>query len=346
MANFPQYKVNPATILAPQILYCGEHDHIDVAQDYLFIENEVRQTTKDYKLANIAGIVCFGGTEISTKARSRLMREGVNITFLDKYGAFLGRQIPGVASEQAALVKLQQSMTEDQRLHLTRRMVLGVLRMIRGKITRWGNARGRDVSNERREMDYLLNAATRRRDITVDGLRGMVGAGFRLYWQSFYDMGIIYAGLGADSDSVDDECPINDMLAFVKSLLEISLYQAIASVGLDASIGIFHTTYRNQLGLVADLALELFHLPHSIISQAVNCQLLVAKDFDDWQPGKLPPVAIAKLTEKWQAKLAKKFTYPGATQRTTFGQAMVIQPLQIAQYLKGEIEGYAPLILR
>lgn len=343
MANYPQIKINLENVAAPKILYLGQNDHLEVFHEQVAVENEAEESSRYYDFKDCQSIICFGNTEITSKARSRLMRENIPVHFLSPTGEFLGR-LSGAEMATRKLAKLQEVISEEQQIFLTRRIVYGALKMIKSRLTRWGRSRDIDNSRTIREVEFAIEATLRRRDITVEALRGMLGSGFRLYWQEFYTNGLIYTGFSGKS--IKEDSPVNDMLAFMKTLLEVSLESAIAAVGLDPTIGIFHSTYKKQLGLVSDLALELFHLPHSIVVKAVNCQIIVAKDFDNWQPGQLPQPVTEKLVALWQKKMTQTFTYTGATAPTSFGQALVIQPMQIAQYLQGKVDDYAPLILR
>lgn len=312
-----------------------------------------KETRLRVPLHNLDGIVCFGRVGCSPSLMGACAEAGVALSFLSATGRFRAA-VNGFTSGNV-LLRRQQYRTADSEsasLEIARSIVLGKLANCRTVLLR----AARDATNSIRKE--TLQAAARRLSASVpsvrqvealDRLRGLEGEGATTYFGAFNDLLSVqdptfHFARRSRRPPLD---PINCLLSFVYTLLMHDMRSACEAVGLDAAVGFLHRDRPGRPGLALDL-MEEFRpwLADRLVLSLINRRQVNATGFETLETG---AVVLDEATRKtvlvaWQERKQDAITHGFLNEKTTVGFLVHLQARLLARHIRGDLDGYPPLI--
>lgn len=326
------------------VLYVQPESCVMTERDIIVVRHpDADQTTA---LVQVQAIFAFGKVEIEPYALQTLLQQQIPVSFFDRNGRFTGRLEPAQI-KKAGLIRAQALMTQQQRLHLMRQMVWASLHQRRRFLKRGQREHAIEVRSSIQAIEFALEPLKARypklHPQTVESCRGLQGSGMKAYWEGF---GLLLRIPGFEFTGRRQESRVNQMLDFTYRLLHQSCWNAIAAVGLDPWLPIFHGDHAHQPAppLALDLATEFKIYADASVVRSINRGQIALKDFDGAEA--LPTRACGVLTQEFQRKLSETITHPAMNQRCTYQEAIYFQAVYIRDFLLGAIDHYPPLLLR
>lgn len=279
----------------------------------------------------VGAIVLHGPVQVSTQALHLCVAHDVGVHWISGGGRYVSGLAPTAGLVQRRLRQYAAVTDPGIALRLARRLAAArvegqirfLLRASRGDAAlRARVARGIALMRER------LKGAVRAEGVAE--LRGHEGAAGRIYFDSLPllirdDVRPWLAPAGRSRRPPRD--PFNAALSFGYALLYARVLQAVIAVGLDPSLGFYHTPRSAAYPLVLDL-MELFRvtvwdLP---LIGSVNRRQWVRDDFAVTHKGVwLTESGRRKAIEVFEARLADRWKHPALDYSLSYGRAIELE---------------------
>lgn len=312
-----------------------------------------RETRLRVPVHTLESVICFGRVNCTTGLIELCGGQGVPISFLTEHGRFIGR-IEGPVSGNVLLRRTQYRWADDlaRAAQVAGAMVAGKLANARAVLLRAVRDRpeGDGVGPLEAAARGLLNAAARlKAGATLDEARGMEGEGARAYFGVFNHLiaaqkeEFFFAGRSR-RPPLDN---LNALLSFVYTLLAHDVAAAAQGIGLDPAVGFLHRDRPGRPGLALDLMEELRPaLADRLVLSLVNLRQVQGTGFRTTETG---AVTMDEATRKavivaWQKRKQEEITHPYLGEKVAVGLLPYVQALLLARHLRGDLEGYPPLI--
>ncbi|WP_204103985.1 MULTISPECIES: type I-D CRISPR-associated endonuclease Cas1d [Spirulina sp. CCY15215] len=285
----------------------------------------------------IEQIVLMGHPTVTGEALTYALDLGISVHYLSIFGKYLGSALPGYSRNgRLRLAQYALYCNESDRLNCIKPIVRTKIRNQAAIISRReGNAKSlKTYAKQVKTMDSL------------DRLRGIEGIAARDYFASLGELfDPVWNFNGRNRRPPAD--PVNALLSFGYSLLQVQVTAAVHLAGLDPYVGFLHEPNRGQPALVLDLmeefrplvadrlALSLIHLktlkPENFSTSLGSCRLSdsARKDF----------------LKAFEDKMNEEFSHPVFQYRCTYRRAIELQARLFARHLLEDIP-YQPLYLR
>jgi len=303
-------------------------------------------------LHTLDSIVCFGNVGCSPFLMGFCGERGVGLSFLSENGRFLAR-VQGPVSGNVLLRREQYRRADDLTFSsgVAAACVLGKVANCRTVLLRALRDHGDKVDAlALQEAIDRLAAALRRLQgsLTVDEVRGVEGDAARVYFNAFdhlivRDKGNFFMRQRSRRPPLDR---INCLLSFLYTLVVNDIRSALESVGLDPAVGYLHRDRPGRAGLALDLMEEFRPLADRLALSLVNLGQLQQKDFtlSDGGAVRMSDEARKTLLVTYQKRKQEEMTHPFLEEKMSLGLFFYIQALLFARYLRGELDGYPPVI--
>jgi len=279
--------------------------------------NRVAGEVLTYPVNEIGSIVLHGYSQISTQALHLSAYHKIPVHFITTGGRYLGAFNAGAGAVQRRLRQLEalsdSSLCLELSVKLAKSKVQNSLRYIlRG--TRGKAGRSPTVETSVRVIRDCLKNLTRSRD--RDELRGHEGLAARAYFDAVPSL--LREDLPSEfSFSSRNRRPprdrFNALLGFGYALLYQAVLQAILTVGLEPSIGFYHTPRSSAHPLALDL-MELFRIPLWDVVLVGSVNRLQWDSCDDFEvtPGRvwLSEIGRKKAVELFERRLDEVWKHP------------------------------------
>ncbi|MFM7221655.1 MAG: type I-D CRISPR-associated endonuclease Cas1d [Nodosilinea sp.] len=306
-----------------------------------------KETLLDIPLIKVDGVVVLGRATVSPAALVELLERKIPLSFMTATGRFLGRLEPELNKNVFVRSAQWQAAGESERaLHGVRGFVRGKLKNYRNLLLR---AQREGIGGLEAGVTRLEQAiAPISQTTTIDGLRGLEGAGSAAYFGHFGRL------IRNQEFEFTHRCrrpptdPVNALLSFGYALLLHDVQGAINIVGFDPYLGYLHTQRYGRPSLALDLMEEFRPLVvDAMVLAAINRRALKREDFST------EPVSGAiSLTDEgrrsflrlYEQKKQSKFKHPVLGRQCTYQEAFEIQTRLLAKYLMAETEMYPPLV--
>ncbi len=303
----------------------------------------------------LEGIVCFGNVGCSPFLLGFCGERKVTVSFLSEYGRFLARVI-GPVSGNVLLRREQYRKADDE----TWSVEIGRV-CIMGKIANCRNVLRRALRDHRDKVDNIaLNEAVnhlstalqslQRKKLNLDQLRGIEGDAAHVYFTVFDHLLV-----RNKADFVFRERSrrppldrVNCLLSFLYTLLMHDIRSALECTGLDPAVGFLHRDRPGRSGLALDLMEEFRPLADRLALSLINLGQLQGKDFKVSESGavRMKEEPRKKLLNAWQSRKQDELEHPFIKKRMPVGLLFHAQALLFARLLRGELDGYPPMIWR
>ena len=238
------------------------------------------KVVQEVRLQDLEGVLALRAVGLTARAARSLLRHGIEVTFLDTQGRFLGRLSgPGSRNAGLRLAQVRRALDEPFRLALAARFVEGKLRNQRAVLLRY---------RRRHDREAIRDAAGRLRILAertgeaadLDELMGIEGAGSQVYFSVFGRLirNPLFSFSGRNRRPPRD--PVNACLSFGYTITGAIIEGEVAGAGLDPAQGYLHRPAWNRPSLALDL-LEEMRAPvvDSLVLTLINRSQLGPADF-------------------------------------------------------------------
>lgn len=327
-------------------------------QSYLTLdgENLVCKIDGEIKLRipfeNVENIVCFNYVGCSPALMGKCVSKTIPINFISPQGKFLAK-VCGETKGNVFLRVAQIDKFREQGLMLAQNTMAAKFSNTRQLIRRTlhDNASLRGDEQVQKVMSVLDSGIEKVMEAkTIEEVMGIEGNCAQNYFAIFDQLITnqkvsLHFELRTKRPPLD---PVNALLSFVYTLLTSEYAAALETVGLDSYIGYCHTLRSGRSSLACDMVEEARCIAERFVLSLLNLQIIGEKDFDVQISGAvwLNEDGRRKVLTRWQEKKRSDFVHPYLKQKIPFGLLPYIQSNLLAKYVRGELEGYPPFLLK
>jgi len=303
-------------------------------------------------LHTLESIVCFGNVGCSPFLMGACGERKVGLSFLTENGRFMAR-IQGPTSGNVLLRREQYRRADDPGFsaQVAAACVLGKVANCRTVLLRTLRDHGDkvDALAVQGAIDRL-GASLRRLQsgLSLEEIRGVEGDAAHVYFGVFdhlivRDKAHFFMRQRSRRPPLDR---INCLLSFLYTLLVNDIRSAIESVGLDPAVGYLHRDRPGRAGLALDLMEEFRPMADRLAVSLVNLGQMQRDDFviSDGGAVRMSDAARKTLLVAYQKRKQDEVMHPFVEEKMSLGLFHHIQALLFARYLRGELDGYPPVI--
>jgi len=316
------------------------------------IEKEVRLRIPVHTLDSI---VCFGNVGCSPFLMGFCAERDVTISFLTENGRFLAR-VQGPVSGNVLLRREQYRRADDLDFSagVARACITGKVANSRSVLQRGLRDHGEKLENQDavREGVNRLSASLRRLQerLDLDTLRGVEGDAAHVYF-GIFDHLIVKNKKEFSFRERSRRPPLdrmNCLLSFLYTLLMHDVRSALESVGLDPAVGYLHRDRPGRPGLALDMMEEFRPLADRLALSLVNRGQVKGRDFTISEGGavRMSDTARKTLLATYQKRKQDVLVQPFLEEKMPLGLFFHTQALLFARFLRGDLDGYPPVIWR
>ncbi|NMB45485.1 MAG: type I-C CRISPR-associated endonuclease Cas1 [Firmicutes bacterium] len=316
------------------------------------VEGEVRLRVP---IHNLESVVSMGYTGASPALMHLCAERGVAMAFHSPNGRLLARLTPANKGN-VLLRKRQYEMHDDpqETLTVSRSVVLGKLANCRTVLRRFIRDYGTDQGASEVEMavKHLSASIDQAKEVTsTEALRGVEGDGARRYYGVFDHL--IRVQKPAFAFTKRSRRPpldrINALLSFLYSMLAHDCTSALETVGLDSQVGFLHRLRPGRPSLALDIMEELRpYLVDRMTISLINNNQVNPKDFIVKETGAvlLREDSRKKVLNAWQSRKQEVVQHPYLQEKVEVGLIPYAEALLMARYIRGDLDGYPPYLIR
>lgn len=310
------------------------------------------EKVRDIPVIKLGQVVICGNVSLTTPLMRFLLRNNIPVAFLSEYGRYEGMLMPSISRNSILRIAQHQVINDAGKvLELSKGFVTAKLSNMRTLLMR-------RLRSKENKVDSILEESIKRLKKTVDGVRdaggleellGLEGSGSVAYFAAFGQM--IKSGPGFDFEKRSRRPPadpINSLLSFAYTLLSMDMISNIQVVGLDPYIGFYHQPKYGRPCLALDLMEEFRPIvADSMVISLVNNEIVKQEDFYEMGGGWfLKEKAREKFYAAYERRKDENITHPVFKYTLSYRRALELQVRILAKFLIGEIDGYAPLLVR
>jgi CRISP-associated protein Cas1 len=344
-------------------------------------QNGKRERKMTVPLFKVEEVVILGEITITTPALTRLLEARVPVTYLSKYGHYLGSLNP-ILTKNSILRLAQHSAYADglRRYSIARCFVVGKLRNMRTILMRYTRQYpDQQMSEQVESIKRCIQAAehtpwnnghtvieaheidaasehTLENDVITDtrmhglgSLLGCEGAGSAAYFSVFsklikcnWSHGFSKRVRRPPTD------PVNALLSYGYVVLTSQVASIIAGVGFDPFIGYLHASRYGKPALALDL-MEEFRptIVDSVVLSLLNNRQLVQSDFiQELNSYRMTEATKRLFLQKFEDRMQEVITHPVFAYKVTYRRCIELQARLLGKYLTGEVAEYIPFTVR
>ncbi len=314
------------------------------------------------QLVKLEQVVILGDITLSTPAIAALLELKVPISYMDKFGNYLGNLAPATSKNSTLrLAQFEAHTNPNIRLVIARRFVGSKLRNMRTMLMRFNRtAADNEISNQIELLKRFIRAAEQSplkldeatemgRMNGLGTLLGHEGGGSAAYFGVFnrlikcnWEHGFTRRVRRPPTD------PVNAMLSYGYSLLAAQVTSLLASVGFDPYIGYLHSSKYGKPALALDLMEEFRPLiVDSVVLNLLNNRQLEQSDFEvELNSYKLQTRAKKLFLQKFEERMQEVIMHPYLEKKASYRQAIEWQARLLGKFLTSEIAEYPVFTVR
>ncbi|MCI5132444.1 MAG: CRISPR-associated endonuclease Cas1, partial [Candidatus Electrothrix sp. EH2] len=188
------------------------------------------------------------------------------------------------------------------------------------------------------------------RDMPLEKIRGTEGDGAHVYF-SVFDHLIIRNKEDFFFQKRSRRPPldlVNCLLSFLYTLIMHDVRSALECTGLDPAVGFLHRDRPGRSGLALDMMEEFRPVADRTALSLINRGQLQAKDFVVSDSGgvRMKDKARKILLSAYQERKQDVLQHPFLEEKMPLGLFFHTQALLLARFLRGDLDGYPPIIQR
>lgn len=276
----------------------------------------------------------------------------MTISFLTEHGRFLAR-VQGPVSGNVLLRREQYRRADDPTFS-----ALMARAFINGKVANCRYLLNRTLRDHADKIDTnAMNKAVNHltgllkslgRDLPLDKVRGTEGDAAHIYFSAF-DHLIIHHKEDFFFRQRSRRPPldlVNCLLSFLYTLVMHDVRSALECTGLDPAVGFLHRDRPGRSGLALDMMEEFRPMADRIALSLINRGQLQAKDFVVSASGgvRMKDKARKTLLTTYQERKQDVLQHPFLEEKMPLGLFFHTQALLLARFLRGDLDGYPPVI--
>ncbi len=317
-----------------------DHQRLEVRKD--------GEVLVEFPLGHVEQVVIVGNAAITTPAIKRLMRRGIELTFVGVGGQYYGR-IAGKLSPHVTLRRAQYRHQSDPAftLEMARRIVRGKIRNQKVLLQR----RRREGAEELEAVIADLNGYEARagRARTLNALRGIEGSATGRYFSGLrHLLGPQWHFLRRNRRPPRD--PINVMLSLGYTLLTRAAESAVRMVGLDPYVGFLHADAYNRPSLALDVVEEFRVIVDGLILYRCHRGLVTPDDFRAGGPDEPPIVmgreALQAYIGAFERRMRRVSRHPRTGERLPLWRFLEAQAREVVRCVREGRPDYRPAVFR
>lgn len=297
-------------------------------------------------------LVCFGNVGCSPFLMGMCGQRQVGLSFLSENGRFLAR-VQGPTSGNVLLRREQYRCADNPAFSaaVAGSCVLGKIANCKTVLLRALRDHGDKINQlALQEAIDRLGAAIRRLQggLDLDSVRGVEGDAARVYFSAFdhliiRDKDHFFMSQRSRRPPLDR---INCLLSFLYTLVLNDIRSAVEAVGLDPAVGYLHRDRPGRAGLALDLMEEFRPMADRLAVSLVNLGQMRHDDFTISDSGavRMTDESRKTLLITYQKRKQEEMVHPFLGEKMTLGLFFHVQSLLFARYLRGELDGYPPVI--
>jgi len=241
-------------------------------------EGKILLELPDFKLEKI---FIFGNIQISTQAMKFLLNSGIDTSFFNINGKFIGKLMP-VESKNIFLriAQFEKYKSDEFKINISKKFIEGKIRNARTYLLKFQrNHPEVDFSQSIENLSDNLDELKRKNSIgSVLGLEGRASA---IYFECFGKM--ILKNFEFDKRIPrPPRDPINSLLSFGYSILTSEIFSVLSASGLDPYLGFLHSVEYGRPALALDL-IEEFRQPiiDRLVIEMINKEIIKVDAFKE-----------------------------------------------------------------
>lgn len=316
------------------------------------VEQKERLRVPLHKLGSIAPI---GRVNLSTGLMAALMEKGIAVTHFTEHGRFMAR-VEGPVSGNVLLRRDQFRAHESEPASAKLAAAIVAAKASNQRAVLQRALRDHDDLGAEKTtaiqsvVDNLGNSARAcLKPRPLDEVRGIEGEAARGYFSVFDHL--IRSKEPSFHFTIRSRRPpldsVNALLSFLYTLLTHDCRSALEGVGLDPAVGFLHRLRPGRPSLALDLMEELRpHLADRLALSMLNRSELGAGDFRSFDNGAvlLGDEARKRVLVAWQERKRDEIEHPFLKEKTAIGLLPHIQAQLLAKAVRGDLDGYPPMI--
>lgn len=332
---------------------------------YIKREGHTLKIVKDGKVISeipaegLKHLILVGYVSLSGGVLDFLIQNRIETVFMTPTGRFRAR-LALDEHRHVALRKAQYLRLSDTSfvLDTARIIVRGKLEnMLHFLLLRARQYASQELKLAAVQIKGLLAGLGAVRDLEV--LRGMEGAGSRIYFQAFPYMLQNEAFTFKGRNRRPPLDPVNALLSFVYTLLTNEVLSAVKACGLDPYLGALHEVSYGRPSIACDLVEEYrCFLGDRLVLGLINRKAITPDDFvyrknvpkefvdeeemKEKRPVEMKPAISRALVAAHETMMKTEVNYAPLNKKTGYRWLMLQQARQFAAYLKGESPAYTP----
>ncbi len=307
---------------------------------------------KDFRIPfdNIEAVVCFSYVGCSPAVMGKCNEKMVPISFISPTGKFLAK-VSGETKGNVFLRVSQIDIFRQENVHLAQNTVAAKLANSISLIKRsmHDNVELRSDDAVQKVIQSLKSGIEN--VYQADELSSILGIEGNCAHNYFSIFGKLIKNKNFSFSERNRRPPldkVNAVLSFVYTLLVNEYASALETVGLDSSIGFYHTLRSGRPSLACDLVEEVRCVAERFVLTLINLSVLNEHDFEEQLSGAvlLNDSGRKKVISRWQEKKRNSIEHPVLKQKIQEGLIPYVQSNLLSKYLRREIEEYPCYIVR
>ncbi|WP_036262144.1 type I-C CRISPR-associated endonuclease Cas1c [Methylocapsa aurea] len=331
----------------------GAYVHKDGENAVVEVEGVERLRVPLHKLGSIAPL---GRVSISAGLMAAALEAGIAITHFSDNGRFLAR-VEGPVSGNVLLRRDQFRAHESEAASARFAAAIVIAKasnqraVLQRALRDHGDGMDEAAEGAMQSAVVLLADAARRclKPRPLDEVRGIEGEAARAYFGVF-DHLIRMKAPGLRFTTRSRRPPldaVNALLSFLYTLLVHDCRSALEGVGLDPAVGFLHRLRPGRPSLALDLMEELRpHLADRLALTLVNRGELGIRDFRIFENGAvfLGDDARKQVLVAFQERKREEIEHPFLKEKASIGLLPHIQAQLLAKAVRGDLDGYPPML--
>jgi CRISP-associated protein Cas1 len=289
----------------------------------------LREIRRDIPLRDLERMVMGERVSATTPALMEMLRRHIPISFIDSSGRFLGSFQPAAPDHGAARLRhYQRALDPDFALTIARNLIAAKIHNQRRIVQRVAANRRAEEREIPPGIPYAIDQLDRSLHraavaASLDSLRGHEGAAAARYFSAWATL--LPPDFPFERRSTRPPLnPVNACLSFSSTLVYQETHAYLHAHGLDAALGLLHTTENGRWSLALDL-MEPFR---PVIAEALTLDLfshrmLNASHFQPHDGGIwLNREGRSKLILQYEKRMDRQFLSEHTGHRTTLRQQL------------------------
>ncbi|NLJ87694.1 MAG: type I-C CRISPR-associated endonuclease Cas1 [Epulopiscium sp.] len=313
------------------------------------------QKVAQFPSHNIESIVIFAPVTITPELMNMCSSKDIKISFISYSGKYLV-SIQNPIKGNVRLRRKHYRISDDKNvcLDISKSFIIGKIFNCRCVLQRLIRDHKETINSEK--VNKVVNSlAISIKNIDkvkdLDSLRGVEGEAAKNYYSVFSEL--IFRSEFKERFNGRSRRPprdeINALLSFFYTLLTHDCEAALETVGLDPQVGFFHQERPGRSSLALDMMEELRpYIVDRFVVTLINTRQIQLSDFLVKENGAvfIETEAKKRILQVWQKRKQDVITHPFLKEKIEIGIIPYSQALLMARYLREDLDGYPPFLMR